>query len=40
MRAFSPRRGLEALDPEDSFHPNTRGYQAVSDRLRSALGLP
>ncbi|MEU8612289.1 SGNH/GDSL hydrolase family protein [Actinoplanes sp. NPDC048791] len=31
--------GVEALDPEDSFHPNARGYQAVGDRLRSALGL-
>lgn len=31
--------GVEALDPEDSFHPNARGYQAVADRLRTALGL-
>ncbi|MBQ1047257.1 SGNH/GDSL hydrolase family protein [Micromonospora sp. C51] len=31
--------GFVVSDPEDSFHPNARGYRALADRLRQTLGI-
>ncbi|WP_175543781.1 SGNH/GDSL hydrolase family protein [Micromonospora pattaloongensis] len=31
--------GFVLSDPEESFHPNARGYRAIADRLRQALGI-